>query len=140
MDNLEIAQSSLLANSDIDMSVLSQALKTLSANKIDFGDIYFEKTESESFSLEDGIVKTGSFDISKGVGVRAILGTKTGFAYSDILDKFSLIEACKAARTISSGHNCNTVNISQNYIKSAPLYSPDNPIMSLSRDVKSCNS
>lgn len=50
MDNLEIAQSSLLANSDIDMSVLSQALKTLSANKIDFGDIYFEKTESESFS------------------------------------------------------------------------------------------
>ncbi len=136
MDNLEIAQSSLLANSDIDMSVLSQALKTLSANKIDFGDIYFEKTESESFSLEDGIVKTGSFDISKGVGVRAILGTKTGFAYSDILDKFSLIEACKAARTISSGHNCNTVNISQNYIKSAPLYSPDNPIMSLSRDEK----
>ena len=111
MSNLDLAQKLLWDGSDIDLQVLQEASQTLTAKSIDWGDLYFELTQSESFSLEDGIIKGGSFDISKGVGVRAICGAKTGFAYSDIVDKYSLLEACKAARTISHGHKCQALNV-----------------------------
>ena len=80
MNNLEKAQKLLWHSSNINLTVLEQAIKNLSSKNIDWGDIYFELSQDESFSLEDGIVKGGSFDISKGVGVRAICGAKTGFA------------------------------------------------------------
>ena len=136
MNNLEQAQKLLWNNSDIDLLVLERAIKTLSSKNIDWGDIYFELSQAESFSLEDGIIKGGAFDISKGVGVRAVCGAKTGFAYSDIVDEFSLLEACKAAKTIGSGQKCNAINISLHSLSKDPLYSPENPIFSLSREDK----
>ncbi len=136
MENFTKASNILWENTDIDLNSLNTALKTLTERKIDFGDIYFEQNISESFSLEDSIVKCGSFDICKGVGVRAVSGNKTGFAYSDRLDFSSLLEASKAARTISSGTNCDGVCISTTYPHKAPLYSSDNPISSISREEK----
>ena len=136
MNNLEQAKKLLWDGSDIDLQTLEQATKTLSSNNINWGDIYFELSQAESFSLEDGIIKGGSFDISKGVGVRAICGAKTGFAYSDIVDKYSLLEACKAAKTIGSGQNCNTVNVNTNSLSKEALYSSENPIFSLKREDK----
>ena len=94
-DIFKKASSVLLDPADIDRNFLDKALSELASRKIDFGDMYFEKNVTESFFLEEGIVKGGSYDISKGVGVRAVLGEKTGFAYSDVIDKTSLIEACK---------------------------------------------
>lgn len=136
MSNLDLAQKLLWDGSDIDLQVLQEASQTLTAKSIDWGDLYFELTQSESFSLEDGIIKGGFFDISKGVGVRAICGAKTGFAYSDIVDKYSLLEACKAARTISHGHQCQALNVNPKILSRPPLYSEDNPIMSLRREEK----
>ena len=136
MSNLDLVQKLLWDGSDIDPQVLQEASQTLTAKSIDWGDLYFELTQSESFSLEDGIIKGGSFDISKGVGVRAICGAKTGFAYSDIVDKYSLLEACKAARTISHGHKCQALNVNPKILSRPPLYSEDNPIMSLRREEK----
>ena len=96
MDNYEKTKSILWGNSDISQESANKALQLLCERKIDFGDLFFERVVSESFSLEEGIVKGGSFNISQGVGVRAIDGTKTGFAYSDVLDNKSLYEACFA--------------------------------------------
>ncbi len=68
---------------------------------IDAADIYFQSSRLESWVLEDGIIKEGSHNIEQGAGIRAISGEKTGFAYSDELQFPALIEAARAARSIS---------------------------------------
>ena len=75
MDNYEKTKSILWGNSDITQESANKALQLLCERKIDFGDLFFERVVSESFSLEESIVKGGSFNISQGVGVRAIDGT-----------------------------------------------------------------
>jgi TldD protein len=74
---------------------------TLLGPGIDFGDIYFQHSRRESWSVEDGIVKDGAHSIEQGVGVRAISGEKTGFAYSDDINGEALLEAARSARAIA---------------------------------------
>lgn len=136
MDNYEKTKSILWGNSDITHESANKALQLLCERKIDFGDLFFERVVSESFSLEESIVKGGSFNISQGVGVRAIDGTKSGFAYSDVLDNKSLYEACSAAHSISKGHNCNGININKGVKKTNALYVSDDPIFSMNRSQK----
>jgi TldD protein len=69
---------------------------------VDDADLYFQYTRSEGWSLEEGIVKTGSFSIDQGVGVRAVSGEKTAFAYSDDISEASLLDAARTVRSISS--------------------------------------
>jgi predicted Zn-dependent protease len=70
---------------------------------IDDADLYFQYTRSEGWSLEEGIVKTGSFSIDQGVGVRAVSGEKTAFAYSDDISMASLMDAAHTVRSIAGG-------------------------------------
>jgi TldD protein len=77
-------------------------LNTIHQHNIDFSDLYFQACRHESWVLEDGIVKEGSFHIERGVGVRAITGEKTGFAYADEITPAALDAAAKAARGIAS--------------------------------------
>ncbi len=137
MDNiLQQAENRLFSDSDLDLDIATKSLKLLLERKIDFGDLFFEQTTSEGFSLEDGIVNSGSFDISRGVGVRCVTGGKSGFAYSDVLDNASLKDACTASRTISVTGNefktCVTPKISTR----APLYSSNDPLIYIPRDEK----
>ena len=129
------AQNILLKNSDIDHAEILKSLDLLNARSIDFGDLFFERVSSESFVLEEGIIKGGSFDISQGVGVRAVSGAKTGFSYSDVLDVNSLHEACLAARSISNKEG-NGINLSPRIINNIQLYSDDDPLLSISREQK----
>ncbi len=103
---LQQAVNILLAPEDLDLPFVVQAAAELGGHGLDFGELYFERCVHESFYLEEGIIKNGSFDIEKGVAARAVLGEKSGFAYSDILDRASITEACRAACSISSGHSC----------------------------------
>ena len=86
----------------LDESHLSKALAEIKAHKVDDADLYFQYTRSEGWSLEEGIVKTGSFSIDQGVGVRAVSGEKTAFAYSDDISEASLLDAARTVRAISS--------------------------------------
>ena len=70
-------------------------------HSVDFADLYFQLSHEEAWSLEDGIVKDGSASIEQGVGVRALAGEKTGFAYSDEIVLPALEEASRAARAIA---------------------------------------
>lgn len=133
---LNKAQGLLWQGSDLNHENCLKALELLSQRKIDFGDLFFQRSVSESFSLEEGIVKGGSFDISRGVGVRAVVGGKTGFAYSDVLDTRSLNEACLAARSITQGHNCDHVEIRGIANLPTPLYTNEDPIASIPRKTK----
>ena len=101
MNALTIAESRLLAPAGLDAGALERAFGTLLGPGIDFGDVYFQHTRRESWSMEDGIVKDGAHAIEQGVGVRAISGEKTGFAYSDDLDASALIASAQSARAIA---------------------------------------
>ena len=78
-----VAEKMILAPSGLDEQRLSQVLDTVMSRGVDYADLYFALTREESWSLEDGIVKEGAHSIEQGVGVRAISGEKTGFAYTD---------------------------------------------------------
>lgn len=101
MNALTLAESRLLAPTGLDASALSRAFDALLGPGIDFGDLYFQHARREAWSMEDGIVKDGSHSIEQGVGVRAISGEKTGFAYSDELDAPALLASAQSARAIA---------------------------------------
>src|SRR5690606_28019336 len=101
MPHLSIAESRLLLPTGLDAAALERAFATLLGPGIDFGDLYFQHARREGWSMEAGIVKDGSHSIEQGVGVRAISGEKTGFAYSDELDAPALLAAAQSARAIA---------------------------------------
>src|SRR5277367_5897314 len=102
-DPLSIARDLILRPSGLDDGRLDQVFGEVMTHSVDFADLYFQLAHQESWSLEDGIVKDGSASIEQGVGVRALAGEKTGFAYSDEIVLPALEEASRAARAISSG-------------------------------------
>ena len=105
---LDFAQQQLLTPVGMEVSDLHRTLGQLGNRNIDQADLYFESSRSESWVLEEGIIKEGSHDIQQGVGVRAISGDKTGFAYSDEILLPSLDKAAKAARAIASSGSSST--------------------------------
>jgi len=105
---LMLAESRLLLPAGLDANRLDRTFGTLLGPGIDFGDLYFQHSRRESWSVEDGIVKDGAHSIEQGVGVRAIAGEKTGFAYSDDIQPAALLAAAQSARAISrDGGTCN---------------------------------
>ncbi len=99
--SLSTAKSLLLDPWGLSESDLNRALGDIFTHKVDYADLYFQYTRSEGWSLEEGIVKTGSFSISQGVGVRAVAGEKTAFAYSDTLSADALMSSAHAVRSIA---------------------------------------
>ena len=104
IERLATARSLLLEPFGLDESHLSKALAAIQAHKVDDADLYFQYTRSEGWSLEEGIVKTGSFSIDQGVGVRAVAGEKTAFAYSDDISDASLMDAALTVRAIAQSN------------------------------------
>jgi TldD protein len=101
LNRLAIARGLLLDPYGLDEGKLLDALGAIFEHRADFADLYFQYTRSESYSLEEGIVKSGSFGIEQGVGVRAVAGEKTAFSYSDDISEDALREAAHAVRSIA---------------------------------------
>src|SRR3954470_8817286 len=95
------ADSFLLAPHELATSQLDQIFGTMLTHKLDYADLYFQYSRSEGWSLEEGIVKSGSFNIDQGVGVRAISGEKTAFAYSDEISFDALRDAASTTRALA---------------------------------------
>jgi TldD protein len=102
LECLATARRLLLEPYGLDESRLQRALGGVFEHKADLADLYFQYSCSESFSLEEGIVKSGSFDIEQGVGVRAVAGDKTAFSYSDDISEAALLEAARSVRSIAA--------------------------------------
>ena len=100
-DTLQTAQSRLLTPTGMGLAEIDHAFSRLMGPGVDFGDLYFQHSRRESWTMEDGIVKDGAHSIEQGVGVRAVSGEKTGFAYSDDIRADALLESASAARAIS---------------------------------------
>lgn len=134
-DTFKRVEQTLLEPSNLTLTQIEQELAHLSTNTIDYGDLYFQYEVNESWSLEDGIVKSGSFNIDTGVGVRAICGEKTGFAYADSLSQKTLAQAVKSARSIVSSHHSKPLYALNKTVQNA-FYITGNPIESASSDDK----
>lgn len=103
MSSLAIAERTLLAPTGLGLDDVERVLAELMGPGVDEADLYFQHSRRESWTVEDGIVKDGAHSIEQGVGVRAISGEKTGFAYTDELELPALRESARAARAISRG-------------------------------------
>ncbi len=76
-------------------------LGELASHRIDLGELYFQQHRMEAWSLEDRIVKEGTFSVDRGVGVRAVSGEKTGYAYAEDFGGDEVLTAVRAARGIA---------------------------------------
>src|SRR5262249_15481185 len=99
--HLQIAEQTLLEPHGLAPRLLDGVFGQLFGHHIDYADLYFQYARSEAWSLEEGIVKSGSFNIEQGVGVRAIAGEKTAFAYSDDISLSALKIAASTTRAIA---------------------------------------
>ena len=132
VQRIDIARQLLLAPFGLDEGHLARALGEIRAHQVDDADLYFQYTRSEGWSLEEGIVKTGSFSIDQGVGVRAVSGEKTAFAYSDDISEASLLDAARTVRSISATRQGGKARVASKKIaKSRRLYAGIDPIASL---------
>ena len=132
MSPIETAQSLLLDPWGLKHDHLDRALGEIFDHRIDYADIYFQYTRSEGWNLEEGIVKTGSFSIEQGVGVRAISGEKTAFAYSDTLSLDALMNASRSVREIGRQGQSRQVPTSlRSKTKGRGLYAPIDPLATL---------
>jgi len=132
LQTLAVARDVLLTPFGLDEAKLLKALGTMFTHKVDYADLYFQFTKNEGWSLEEGIVKTGSFSIDQGVGVRAVSGDKTAFSYSDEISEQALLDAVAATRTIARrGAGKIKVASSVQAAGGRALYLPHDPLTSL---------
>jgi TldD protein len=132
---LATADACLLAPFDLESRKLDAVYGALAGRRLDYADLYFQYTRSESWSLEEGTVKSGSFSIDQGVGVRAIAGEKTAFAYSDEISYAALQDAAKATRAIAAAGGSRKGKAVRR--PAAPMrYQPLDPLATLSADGK----
>ena len=134
-DMLAVAREAILRPAGLDEGGIERALGTLLGSAIDGGDLYFQVSREEHWALEDGIVKTGTHSIESGVGVRALAGEKTGFAYSDEIVPEALLEAARAARAIAAGGASGTLQAWRQAVPHS-LYLPLDPIETLGDTAK----
>ena len=120
----------LLYDSGLNKEKINSLLASLYAIKVDYADLYFQHSTSELWMLEDGIVKQGSYNIAHGVGVRAINGEQTGFAYSNYLNINAIEKAIKFARCVGGG-KVKQEDISSAAIFNIARYNGLNPLDSL---------
>jgi TldD protein len=133
LERLAIAQSLMLEPFGLSETTIARALATIREHRVDDADLYFQTTRHEGWSLEEGIVKSGSFSIDQGVGVRAVAGEKTAFAYSDDLSEAALMDAARTVRTIAAAGQQRRVKVpgKTRTAVSRVLYAPTDPIGTL---------
>ncbi|MCP1727688.1 TldD protein [Natronospira proteinivora] len=129
-DALNIAKAQLLEPGGLDESALSRVLSRMMSPSVDEADLYFQLRRKEGWSLEDGIVKDGGHSLDRGVGLRAVSGEKTGFAYSDDIVLPALERASGMARAIASGGQSGSLQ-AWRAGGGQSLYQPLDPIESL---------
>jgi TldD protein len=130
------AESLLLTPFSLSEGDLSRTFGQIFSHSVDYADLYFQYSRSEAWSLDEGIVKSGSFNIDQGVGVRAISGEKTAFAYSDDISARALGDAANAVRAIASAGQAGALPALRHGPAGQQLYVPNDPIASLPADAK----
>lgn len=125
----------LLTAHDLDEQDLFSVLTQLADRHIDYGDLYFQSSFHEAWVLEDKIIKNGSYNIDQGVGIRAVSGEKTGFAYADQISLTALQQSASAARSIVREQGNGKVQ-SLHRVNNTALYAALDPLRAMPREEK----
>jgi len=136
MNKIDIAIENLLNPGQLTENMILSLINNALKSKIDFADFYFQKTYHESWILEDGFVKDGSFTIDKGVGIRVIDNDKTGFAYTNNIEINAISEAIKAATSITNIKQNHSINKLTHSNGRDDCYLPHNPIKKFNTNEK----
>lgn len=131
----EQANALLLEPYGLTQAHLSKALAEIFTHKVDYADLYFQYTRHEGWTLDEGIVKTGAFNLAQGVGVRAVAGDKTAFAYSEELSPTALKKAASTVKSIAR-QGAGKAKVAKTIQKPHQLYDPLDPTSSLSAEEK----
>jgi TldD protein len=134
-DRLSQVEQIMLAPTGVGLNDLEKAMSALMSRQLDYADLYCQMSRYETWTVEDSIVREGVFSLDKGVGVRAIAGEKTGFAYADQLDLESLDDAVAAARSIAAAGGQGRLRVARSG-QPLPLYPAVDPLPSLSDEDK----
>ncbi|MBL8376785.1 MAG: metalloprotease TldD [Burkholderiales bacterium] len=134
IERLGLARSLLLEPYGLDEARLESVLASMFQRRIDYADLYFQYVRSEGWSIEEGIVKSGSFNIEEGVGVRAVAGEKTAFAYSDDISLAALKDAAAATAAIAAAGNARRQRLGAP--RPRGLYRGVDPLASLAAEQK----
>ena len=129
---LALAEAQLLTPYNLTQSDVRSVLDSMFTRQIDYADLYFQYARSEGWSLEEGIVKSGSFNIEEGVGVRAVSGDKTAFAYSDDISLQALRDAAGATAAIARQGQSRAIKSGKGAARK--LYVPQDPLATLDAD------
>src|SRR5689334_11913887 len=124
---LDIAKATLLAPAGLDELATERVFGTILAHRVDDADLFFQYNRSEGWTLEEGQVKSGSFSIDQGVGVRVVSGEKTAFAYSDDINAEALDSAARVTRAIAADGG-NATAQAPVVRTGRPLYAPIDPV------------
>ncbi|ADU92063.1 metalloprotease TldD [Taylorella equigenitalis] len=130
------AKKILLDDNGISLEDIAKALGLIHSHKTNYADLYFQYTCSENWSLEEGIVKTGGFSISQGVGVRAVAHEKTAFSYSDELSADILLKNADTVKSIATQGSASVYIPKQGLVDTQKLYAPIDPINSMTSEEK----
>ena len=133
--SLNLVTEQLLSANGLNHQDLFSILGQLAERRVDYGDLYFQSSYHESWVLEDRIIKDGSYNIDQGVGVRAVSGEKTGFAYADQVSLLALEQSAHAARSIVREQGDGRVQ-TLGAVEHKPLYTALDPLQSLTREEK----
>lgn len=134
--SLEIVQSRLLVPAELQLSDLDSALGHLFEHRLDYADIFLQASRHESWMLEDGIIKEGSFNIEQGMGIRAVHGEKSGFAYADEISLNALQQSAHAARGIVQLGQHGKLKALQSPVACSRLYPANDPLATLDEQDK----
>lgn len=129
--SIDIAYATFLTPSGLDQAALEQVFAQLLTQDTTLADLYFQCARYESWGLEEGIIKNGSYSIEQGVGVRAVCGEQSGFAYSGEITLPALLESARAARAISRAGNAGRSLAWQRGKPVTSRYTGDDPLASL---------
>ena len=134
-DQITQVKQHFLSASGLEEFHLEKIFTGMLGHQIDAADLYFQSIRHEGWSLEDGIVKSGSFNADRGVGVRAISGEKTGFAYANDINMAALEAAATASKSIARTGDSQSLQVWQR-TKPLELYKGNNPLDTLSSNEK----
>ena len=132
---IETVMARVLSPAGLEEHHLNKALRSINGSDVDAADLYFQVSRQESWTVEDSIVREATFNVDRGVGVRAVSGDKTGFAYSDELILPALQQAASAARAISRQGGSRSVRIASQ-LPSTELYPAIDPTVSIADEQK----
>jgi TldD protein len=134
-DPMQLANERLVAGTGLQVADIEATIAELAGGRVDAADVYLEHNRTEGWSLDDGIVKDSVHSISQGVGVRATVGERTGFAHSAELSPAALLEAARTARAIARAGQSGEVAVT-GHGPVAPLYGTADPIEARAADEK----